>query len=269
MLILENRISDEIDHKALAAAVGLSRRRFHHLFLEQTGETPGGFLRRIRLDLAAMRLRWTRETVGQVAHGLGYASQTSFNRAFGARFGTTPSRFRKDFVRWPKAPMHGVANQRVVLRESDELSCMVKRYLGPLREVPDKWNDFMGRLPDELKAPGRSLFLGCTYDDPRFTPASQIRYDCCVTVAMSGSDALPAVEGLHHMKTRPGLYAAVEHSGPYHPGIGASYSLILDNWVASNPRYTMADEPAIEVYTVPPGQVPPKDLACTILVPLR
>lgn len=269
MLILEQRIGEEVDHGAVAAAVGLSRHRFHHLFLEESGETPGGYLRRIRLDLAAMRLRWTRETVGEVAHGLGYASQTSFNRAFVARFGTTPSRFRRDFVRWPNAPIDGIANRRVGLRESDGLSCMVRRYLGPLSDVPDKWTDFLKRLPKELKIPGRSLFLGCTYDDPRFTPADQIRYDCCVTIGQTAGTAVPVVHGLHHMVTRPGLYAAVEHKGPYHPGIGSSYSLILDNWVANNPRYTMADEPAIEVYAIPPGQCEPEDLACTILVPLR
>ena len=66
-----------------------------------------------------------------------------------------------------------------------------------------------------------------------------------------------------------GLYAAVEHKGSYLSGIGNSYSLILDNWAASNPRYTMADDPAIEVYATPPGQCAPEELACTILVPLN
>lgn len=182
MTMLEQRLSEEIDHAAVAAAVGLSRYRFHHLFLENTGETPGGFLRRIRLDLAAMRLRWTRDTAGKIAHTLGYTSQTAFNRAFVTRFGATPARFRRDFVRVPGATAAGTVDRRVTLRESDGLSCLAKRYLGPYTSVPDHWADFVDRLPEALKASGHALFLGLTYDDPRFTPDDQIRYDCCVTI---------------------------------------------------------------------------------------
>lgn len=269
IIILEQRIGDEIDHASVAAAVGLSRYRLHHLFLEETGETPGGFLRRIRLDLAAMRLRWTRETVGKVAHGLGYSSQTAFNRAFIARFGATPARFRRDFVRWPIAPTDAIVDKRITLRERDGLTCLVRRYFGPYANVPDHWSDFLARLPADMKAPARTLFLGLTYDDPRFTPDEQIRYDCCVTIGRLAGDTAPDVHGLRSLVTRPGLYAAVEHKGSYLSGIGNSYSLILDNWAASNPRYTMADDPAIEVYATPPGQCAPEELACTILVPLN
>lgn len=71
------------------------------------------------------------------------------------------------------------------------------------------------------------------------------------------------------MVTRPGLYAAIKHKGPYQPGIGDTYSLILDGWAAGNPRYTMADDPAIEVYDVPQCRCEPQHLACTIMIPLN
>lgn len=214
-----------------------------------------------------MRLRWTRETVGKVAHGLGYASQTAFNRAFIARFGATPARFRRDFVRWPIASSEGIIDKRITLRENDGLTCLVRRYFGPYANVPDYWADFLG--PADMKATARTLFLSLTYDDPRFTPDEQIRYDCCVTVGRAGDDEAPDTHDLRSLMTRPGLYAAVEHRGPYLSSIGKSYSLILDSWAASNRHYTMADEPAIEVYATPPGQCAPEDLACTILIPLN
>lgn len=269
MRLLEGQMTEIADFGAVAAAVGLSRHRLHHLFVAEAGETPGGYLRRIRLDLAAMRLRWTRETAGEIANGLGYASQSSFNRAFSARFGATPYSFRRDVVRWPNWPLEGADTKGITIRESEGLHCVARRYMGPLGNVPGKWTDFLSKLPDGLVVPGQSLFLGCAYDDPRFTLASQIRYDCCVTLLRPpepGADPLP--DGFFHQTTRAGLYAAVEHKGDYATTIGSTYSRILDYWMASSSRYVMADDPAIEVYAMPPGQSPGDELRCNLLIPL-
>lgn len=261
---MEQRISEEPDFAGLADAAGLSRCRFYRLFLDQVGETPGSYLRRIRLDLAAMRLRWTRESVGEIAHGLGYRSQSSFNKAFIARFGETPTRFRNDTDRWPNKPLDKVADRRIRLQHSEGFICIAKRYLGPYSEVPGNWTDFRERLATLSDAVHSGLFLGLTYDDPRFTPANQIRYDCCIVVGerpegLNGS-------GFHLLSTRPGLYAAASHAGRYEM-VGSTYSLVLDNWVADS-RYTMADDPAVEVYSVPPDDYLADDLRCTIMVPL-
>lgn len=264
--LLEAEISTKVDYPKLSAAVGLSRYHLHRLFIQQTGDTPGAYLRRIRIDLAAMRLCWTRETAGEIAHGLGYASQGSFNRAFIARFGIPPGRFRAEFTSFPAKQDPGSLPRRITVRESPGLQCLARRYVGPLSEVPEKWADFLARLPDSVDMRGKALFIGRTFDDPRFTAPEQIRYDCCVTIAAAG---LPdVIDGLVKVETRPGLYAAIEHRGPYHPDISASYSLILDKWAANSVRYVMADDPALEVYDTPPGCCETDDLECTILVPL-
>jgi AraC family transcriptional regulator len=206
--------------------------------------------------------------VGDIAHGFGYRSQASFTHAFMARFGATPSRFRRDFTRWPNKPIDGITDRRITVRECEPVHCLARRYFGPYRNVPENWIDFVARLPTDLKSHG--LFFGLTYDDPRFTPADQIRYDCCVTLGrgpLEDEDVLTS-KGFHRLATRPGLYAAVEHRGCYATGIGSSYSLILDHWGANNPRHTIGDDPGIEIYTTPPGIGAPETLVGTITVPL-
>src|SRR5690606_6367694 len=81
---MESRMERDLSVEALAAEVGLSQFHFHRLFTKMVGETPADYLRRIRLDGAALRLRWTRERVGTIASALGYASQAAFTRAFHA-----------------------------------------------------------------------------------------------------------------------------------------------------------------------------------------
>lgn len=266
--LLEEGLGEDIDYQAVAAAVGLSLHRFHHLFVETFGETPGGYVRRIRLDAAAMRLRWTTETVGHIAHNMGYDSQSAFNTAFERKFGVSPGRFRRYLEPRPSVPTETIKLRKITLREVQEFHCVAKRYFGPDPEVRLYWMDFLASLPSGVVADASRLYLGLTYDDPRFTPEHLLRYDCCVTISKD-SDGLQAFSqdrGFHRLITRPGLYACAGHAGSYLSS-QQTYSLLLDHWL-TNSRYTLTDDPTMELYTVPPGQVPDEQLQFTLHLPL-
>jgi AraC family transcriptional regulator len=80
----------------MARAACFSRRQFHRLMLQVLGETPGTHQRRLRLDRAAWLLLTSRATVLDVALEIGFENHETFTRAFRARFGVTPSAFRKN-----------------------------------------------------------------------------------------------------------------------------------------------------------------------------
>lgn len=79
----------------MARLACFSRRQLHRLTLHETGETPGAHYRRLRLDRSAWLLLTSGATVLDVALETGWESHESFTRAFCARFGVTPSAFRK------------------------------------------------------------------------------------------------------------------------------------------------------------------------------
>jgi AraC-like DNA-binding protein len=79
----------------LAAAAGLGRSAFAARFTTVIGKTPLAYLAEWRLNLAADRLRSGGETVGTIAQAIGYSSEPGFSRAFRARFGRSPSEFRR------------------------------------------------------------------------------------------------------------------------------------------------------------------------------
>jgi AraC-like DNA-binding protein len=81
---------------AMARAACFSRRQFHRLMVQVLGETPGAHQRRLRLDRGAWLLLRSRATVLDVALETGFENHETFTRAFRARFGVTPSSFRKD-----------------------------------------------------------------------------------------------------------------------------------------------------------------------------
>jgi AraC-like DNA-binding protein len=79
---------------ALAAEVGLSRAAFVRRFTAMVGEAPSTYLTRWRLATAARRLHHTTESLGAIAHEVGYSSEFTFSRAFRRAYGQPPGRYR-------------------------------------------------------------------------------------------------------------------------------------------------------------------------------
>jgi AraC-like DNA-binding protein len=78
----------------LAARAGMSRARFAVNFRETVGLTPGEYLAHWRLGLAQSLLR-RGKPVALVAQEVGYGGPAAFTRAFSARFGASPSHWRR------------------------------------------------------------------------------------------------------------------------------------------------------------------------------
>lgn len=74
----------------MALSVAMSKTRFTQHFIESVGETPGQFVRRERIKLAKTLLL-DEKPLDVIAQQCGYASQSSFSRAFMQQTGQYPS----------------------------------------------------------------------------------------------------------------------------------------------------------------------------------
>jgi AraC-like DNA-binding protein len=80
----------------LARACSLSRSAFAARFAARVGKPPAAYLAHVRLDAATDLLRGTLLSVALIAENVGYASEAAFSRAFKTRYGTPPTRWRRD-----------------------------------------------------------------------------------------------------------------------------------------------------------------------------
>jgi AraC-like DNA-binding protein len=80
----------------LAELAGMSRTVFAARFMEALARPPFEFLTQLRLERAAQLLTSTELPVKSVAAQVGYASRSSFTRAFLATYGAAPKTFRRD-----------------------------------------------------------------------------------------------------------------------------------------------------------------------------
>jgi len=87
----------------MAACAGMSRTSFATSFRRIVGHTPAGYLADWRVALAQAGLRAGRP-VKQLADELGYANPSALSRAFAARTGRSPRRWREASAADPPAP---------------------------------------------------------------------------------------------------------------------------------------------------------------------
>jgi len=81
--------------QSLARSAFLSRSAFEARFHKVVGRSPMSVLRDLRMRQAADQLASTTMTVDEIAHHAGYASRSSFVRAFRQARGCDPTSFRR------------------------------------------------------------------------------------------------------------------------------------------------------------------------------
>ncbi|HEY1111787.1 MAG TPA: AraC family transcriptional regulator [Opitutaceae bacterium] len=81
--------------QAVASEVGLSYENFRKRFVVLTGESPGQYQKRRRLEWACAAIYQGGHTTKQIADELGFCDEFHFAKAFKQVVGTTPAEYRR------------------------------------------------------------------------------------------------------------------------------------------------------------------------------
>jgi AraC family transcriptional regulator len=95
MRYIRVHISEPLDRETLAAVAGFSVPHFHRVFTAHVGESAISYVRRLRLERAARKLRMGAVDITEVALAAGYDTHAAFGKAFKQQFGLSPSEFRR------------------------------------------------------------------------------------------------------------------------------------------------------------------------------
>lgn len=277
-------IQQHLDHAlsldALAELAHFSPYHFHRIFRGMVGEGVGEHVRRLRLERAAHRLKFTNQEITRIAFDAGYETHESFTKAFRRLFDESPSGFRKIHRTLPiKEVANGVhydpdkpvtefnspevpESVSLTLTTHDPIQVVFARHTGPYTEVGETWQRLMGWAgPKGLLGPMMTL-LGIVHDDPEVTPEDKIRYDAGLVIR---AEVEPT--GEIGVQTLPGgEYASTTHRGPYET-LGQSYALLCGPWLSEQGREP-ASQPCLEFYKNSPMNTAPENLLTEIRVPL-
>lgn len=92
---IEARMDDtSLTIKSLSKDLSMSRSQLHRRLKALTGEAPGSFVRRFRLQRAAQLLRKSRLNISEVGFQVGFRTHAHFTKRFRDHFGCTPSDYQ-------------------------------------------------------------------------------------------------------------------------------------------------------------------------------
>ena len=92
---VKTRYAEKLTVEGAASLAGYSKAHFMRVFKEETGQTFVGYLNDYRLTAATYFLRETDEPISNIAVSCGFDNGSYFIRRFRARYGKTPSEYRK------------------------------------------------------------------------------------------------------------------------------------------------------------------------------
>jgi len=269
---IDQRLDQSLQLTALAEVAHFSPFHFHRLFTAWMGETLGDYLRRRRVEVAAMRLvAQPRLSVLQAAMSVGFGSGEAFARAFKNRFGRSASAWRRQQLalrisnrnpdqlnRNPdQATSPPAGNDVRTTQHRAEFEMQVKlidrqprviaylRHIGPYGvPIAAFWQQqvYPWMLSNDLLHYPR---YGISHDDPSITAPDQCRYDAGIEVPSSFTCSGPALK-----TTIPGGRYASAHFKGTSDTIGDSWQAVLRDWLPPS-GMQLDNRPSFEYY--PPG----------------
>ena len=283
---IDRHLDRRLELKNLARVACFSAFHFHRVFHAWTGETLGDYLRRRRLEMAAVRMAaQPRLSVLRVAQSVGFGSAEAFARAFKARFGCSATEWRTGARRNSKpgqvlskssqdrgkpieqngdtqSKPRGVAmNVKIVQREPVKIAYL--RHVGPYgRPLMDFWQKtvYPWLATNDLLAKSR---YGVSLDDPTITSAAQCRYDAGAEV--NGKLIAP---GESQTRTIPGgRYAITPFRGTVDQ-VAGTFDAMLREWLP-NSGMQLDGRPFFEYYATDSSFDPKTGIfTCDIAIPV-
>lgn len=92
-----SHLDRDLSVSSLAKRVSMSPRNFSRAWLRETGETPGRFVRKARIEAARRELEESHRSVQQVAQRCGFGSTETLRRCFVETLKVSPSDYRARF----------------------------------------------------------------------------------------------------------------------------------------------------------------------------
>jgi AraC family transcriptional regulator len=253
---VDRHLDEQLELDSLAKVAAFSPFHFHRLFTAWFGETLGDYVRRRRLETAAMRLvAQPRLTVTQVALSVGFGSTEAFARAFKTRFGSTPTEWRQaqvsnrdqlnrkpDQAPPPVARNHEPMKVTIVDRQPTTVAYM--RHVGPYgKPVSDFWITRVAPWMETNGLYGRTRY-GISHDDPGITASEKLRYDAAVEVPKDFKGA-----GEHQITVIPGGKYAVGRFKGDERQVGDAWAWLLREWLPAS-GMQLDSRPFFESYPI-------------------
>ncbi len=91
---IESRLHEKVSVEHLSSSLAVGRRNFDRRFIKATGNTPGEYAQRVKIESAKKAFETTRKSVNEVMYEVGYSDVKAFREVFRKITGMSPLEYR-------------------------------------------------------------------------------------------------------------------------------------------------------------------------------
>jgi AraC family transcriptional regulator len=255
---IQSHANEDISHQTLAGISFFAPSHFHRIFQSIVGETPGNYIRRIRLERAWKMLVFEREIpVADIAMQCGYTSAAIFNRAFKTAYAVSPKKIRAtgrsehaEKIRINGEPISFPLQTKDIIIKVKSLSSFHVAFVRHFGGYNEKIALAFKKLKEwaySREIDFRRQLFGVSLDSPIITPDNKCRFLACITV---DSNTAPE-KGIGVTDLYGGLYAVCPFVGKAKE-ISAFYNYLFSIWLPFS-GYEPVDHPCYYVYVKRPS----------------
>jgi len=240
--VIYDTLDQPLSLDELASRVGMSLASLKRICQEAINQSPGAFIRRLRMECAFRSLQNREMSVLEIALAVGFDDHSSFSRRFRETFGYSPTQAREK--------THIVNElECVVLEEPDlvelnDISVQTMTETGYYFEAaPNAWQGLQKKLHvDELSDDFSGVFIGIGHDDPHEGKVSedQCRFSACVSHIQRDI-------GAENLIISGGAYARFRFVGKPN-NLGLAYHYIYGQWSAKSSVKFCKNKPAFILF---------------------
>ena len=185
-----DHIDEEISVDDVAKHCAYSKYHLMRLFKEDTDEALYQFIKRVRIERSAWRLKVEKErSITEIGIDYGY-SASNFATAFKKHLNISPTDFRKTSEQLVEQSSfsHGISlddiedsGKLITVEHLEPMLVIYERKKGNYHNLPEEWCAFIEKY--SYLSSVDTLYIECTNDDPTITNEDSCMFELCQTIA--------------------------------------------------------------------------------------
>ena len=247
-----DHIDEEISVDEVAKHCSYSKYHLMRLFKEDTDEALYQFIKRIRIERSAWKLKVEKErSVTEIGINYGY-SASNFATVFKKHLNLSPTDFRKTSEQLVEKSSfsHGItlddiedSGKLITVQYMDPMLVVYERKKGNYHNLPAEWCEFLEKY--SYLASKDTLYLECTIDDPTITDEDRCLYELCQTISPDHPALKEDTSILTH--TFDGGKYAVYHFKGFPQFLFMVYQEVFCRWLSKTGNQ-LDERPIFDIY---------------------
>ncbi|QCR33861.1 GyrI-like domain-containing protein [Lysinibacillus sp. SGAir0095] len=229
---IDEHLNESLPLEKLAKVSTYSVYHFQRTFKAMTGETPSGYIKRLRLENSAHYLIYEQQIpITQIAMMCGFSSLSYFTYSFNEYFKTSPKKWRERayLERFPREYQDSKKSKvfsnnkkdgkqvntyndfrwldltKVKTIDFPVCATVNRQNIGPYTQgIPETWEDIYHWSKSRELLKQNSFIFGVPRNNPYITPPDKSRYDCRIAIneedfAGAGEELIYEFKGGKHV----------------------------------------------------------------------